>query len=117
LVKLSFGLSLSLLLGPSAPLLASATACAGSRCEMTCSGTEVCMTGGCFSDKKDQCKPYLPNITWTTTWDSGAQIQCDQILDAANNVVGVTCKGTAGEIAGDSCTCKFTTVNGVQQCG
>ncbi len=108
---------LGLFLGPCASLMAAASGCAGSRCQMTCNETALCMTGGCFHDGKDKCDPYQNASGWTTTWPLGSTIHCDEILDASNSVIGVTCKGTDGEAAGESCTCNFVYTTGTKQCG
>ena len=117
------GFSLRLILAVSTALLAQASwfavvpGCAGSQCTMTCNATALCMKGGCFSDKKDKCQDYQDAPGWTTQWTSGSVVRCDQIVDANKNVTGVTCKGTEGELAGESCTCNFVYANGVKQCG
>ena len=104
-------------LGPSASLVASVSGCAGSRCQMTCTETSVCMTGGCFHDKKDKCEPYPSATGWTTAWPMGSTIRCDELRDASNNVTGVTCKGVDGEAVGESCTCNYLYTNGTKSCG
>ena len=75
------------------------------------------MAGGCFSNGKDQCQAYLDASGWTTTWESGSVVRCNQKIDANGSVTGVSCKGTEGELAGESCACNFVYKDGVKQCG
>ncbi len=113
----NLGWAAAVSLYPPASLVVTATGCAGSQCTMACSETNVCLTSGCFHDKKDHCEDYLPQTGWNTSWDLGPSIRCDKLLDANGNVISVTCKGTAGEATGDSCSCNFVYTNGVQKCG
>lgn len=84
---------------------------------MTCGATSLCMTGGCFHDGKNKCEDYPAAIGWTTAWDQGSTIHCDELLDSSGNVLGVTCNGIGGEATGESCTCNFVVSSGVKQCG
>jgi len=102
---------------PPASLVVTATGCAGSQCAMTCNATNVCLTGGCFHDKKEHCEDYPPQSGWDTAWEQSSSIRCDKLLDAAGTPISVTCKGTGGEATGESCTCNFVTANGVAKCG
>jgi hypothetical protein len=113
--KLGWVLAVSLY--PPASLVVTATGCAGSQCTMTCSETNVCLTAGCFHDKKDHCEIYPPETGWNTQWDSGSEVRCDKLLNASGTAIAVTCKGISGAITGDSCTCNFVYTNGVMKCG
>ena len=110
-------LALCCLVGPSASLIAATSSCSGSTCQMNCTETSLCATGGCFHDGKDKCEDYPDSSGWTTTWTQGPTFRCDKLFDANQNVIGVTCRGTDGEAAGDSCTCNYLYTNGVKHCG
>ncbi len=103
-------------LGPSASLMVTTTGCGASRCQMSCTESSVCMTGGCFHDGKDKCEDYPSAAGWTTTWPLGSTIRCDELTDTVGNVIGVTCKGVDGKAVGESCTCNFAYTNGVKHC-
>src|ERR1700690_106129 len=66
---------------PPASLVVTVTGCAGSQCAMTCSVTNVCLTSGCFQDKKDHCEDYPVATGWNTSWELSSSIRCDQALE------------------------------------
>jgi hypothetical protein len=102
---------------PSASLLGTTSGCAGSDCTFQCHLTNVCLDAGCFHDNQSQCADYPNSSEWTTTWEKGAAIHCARQRDANGNTLSVSCIGTEGEATDVACICKFTTVNGVVQCG
>lgn len=114
---MKFGWVLTVFLVSSASLVTATTGCGGSQCKMTCNVSNVCITGGCFHDHNDKCEDYPAATGWTTVWALGSTVRCDETLDASGTVVGLTCKGIAGEATGESCACNYVYTGSTKQCG